>query len=454
MFHFQVERDEALYKAGFSLPLFDPRRLLGCRDPMIDEAKRAAVPSSFASCASGPSCRSQDRLTLSISRNRLCAQCCRRFCSKCMEETSLLESRSTAAKLVCFACFGEQEQERQMLLALQRSNKFSDESPESSEEMACRHVLRLAGSIALATRSFQHYPFVRSSGSRFQANLLFVPEALVPLDFCWESTGSDLVLHLPFAASVRRVELIAPPSGWWDEGEQNKAVVEAELRGSVSGKALSVLLLRRDAQRVVANVTDAPFESELLFCCPARLRVARMILELGGQEKVALADHAGVDEASAEEKHHHNSFEIFGKKSSSSMSASSRVTTELVQDVLTPLKQRLVEPFKRELRHGNTVDIWLVKQRNSVDFAGGFAVRLGREEQPQQMSIRVHSMRLDEKGDYHSSQSLGLFVLPTVPTVSVVWFALPLLHRTSCIILEVICPTGAPVQQLWLTSSQ
>jgi hypothetical protein len=432
------ERDDALFRAGFPLAAFDPRRLLGSRDSMIDELKRAAVPSSFKVCSSGASCRSQDRLTLSIARNRLCSQCYQRFCAKCMEESVLLEGRWLSPSPVCFSCAGEVEQERQMLMALHRSNKFSDPPHESSEETACRHVLRLAASVVQAARLWQHFPFVRTQECR--ANLLFLPESLVPLDFFWESAAAaELLVHLPFCTSVKRMVLLAPTEGWSD--------TSVTLRGAESGVCVASAELRSSQSRCELLVENQEVrESVLRLQFGPRAKIARVLFEfaergMGGKARDAVQEPR------------HNSFEIFGKKSSDSKSASSKVSLELLHDTLVPLDQRVVDPCKREVRNGNTIDFWLVKQRNSVEFAGGFAMRLVRDEQPQYLSVRAHSVCLDEKGDYKSSQVLGMFLVPAVSTVSVVWFALPLLHQTSCISLEVICPAGAPPTQLWLTAN-
>ena len=443
----QSERDDALFRNGFSLPLYDPRRLLGSRDSMIDEMKRAAVPSSFKGCSSGPSCRSHDRLTLSIARNRLCAQCFQRFCAKCMEESVLLEGRLAGESPVCFSCAGELEQAKQMLVALQRSNKFSDPPSESSEETACRHVLRLVASIVHAARLWQHYPFVRTLDCR--ANLMFVPERLVPLDFCWECSGpTELLVHLPFAAAVKSIEVILPASQdvliTFKGGESARVVASAALSGGA---------------RCKVKAEQTVFESVLRVQFSGKARVSRLLLEL--ERETEMRQHANVPAMVSVEARGNNSFEIFGKKSSdgkSSGSNTTKITADLMQDMLTPLMQRILEPCKRDVRGGgNTVDFWLVKQRNSVEFAGGgFAIRLGREEQPQQVSVRAHSLCLDQKGDYVSHQLLGTFCIPSVACVSVVWFPLTLVHNTSCISLEVICVGGVShslLHHLFLTAA-
>jgi hypothetical protein len=441
---------------------YDPRRFLGARDPVIDEMKRSSVPSSFKVCSSGPSCRSQDRLTLSIARNRLCAQCLKRYCAKCMEETVLLEGRWSSASAVCFSCGGELEQERQMLLQLQRNDKFSDPPAESSEDMACRHLLRLSASLAYAARLFCHYPFVRVSGEDCRANLMFVAQDHVPFDFFWKCSGpTELLIHLPFVSTVKSVVFLAPPSGWSDNKNNNNNNNNNNNSNNNSNNNAPIavsLSWAESGQRIVAGSLQSELKCKLLpeegGSCHnvvrlefgGRVRVARVVLEL--EE----ARTAGSKLVVSNNDARHNSFEIFGKKSTDSKLpsvATSKISTTLVQDML-PSSQVLVDPFKKELRSSNTTDFWLVKQRNSVPFAGGFALRLAREELPQQISVRVHSFQVDEKGDYKSSQLLGHFVVGSVSTVSIVWFALPLLHSASCISVEVLC--AAPTQQqLWLT---
>lgn len=134
----QSQRNTCLYRAGRRVCAYDPRKLLFHRDAYVEQLIRQSIPSSFLECAMGPSCRGK-ALTLSVSRNQPCFQCRKRFCNRCMEETFLLEATDGVAP-VCFACSGEIEQERGLLVQLQRHKKLELATADSAADIGKRLV--------------------------------------------------------------------------------------------------------------------------------------------------------------------------------------------------------------------------------------------------------------------------------------------------------------------------
>ncbi len=460
----QDERDQALFCAGLSVCAYDPRKLLGFRDPAIEELKRSAVPASFLQCASGPSCRGQDGFTLSIARNKLCFQCLKKFCAKCMQETVLLEGRLSNTSPVCFSCCGEIEQERQLLLQMQRSNKYSEAPTESSEETAFRQLLRLCASLAEFRRNHNHFPFVRGAGGAaslgpdWRLNLLFLAAADVPLDFYWPCEGMvQFDVHLPFWAVVENASLLSPPGGWLAA----EGGVTVTLRDLESSEVVAIGSIAPLAQSVTLDCDSDAAHAVLRVTVSGKLRLARVVLQLrkhavqlsGGPMTPIAAPSPRADTSASP---NHSSFEVFGKKSSKSSelnSWSKKLAAGLVEEQLrtTLPSQRIQEPVKREVR-GNATELWLVKHRNSVTFSGGLAVRLMRDDAPQKLKvIRVSCLRLDERGEARQVWQCGQFVVPMVPANSVVWFPLVRDVPVSCFIVECMDASCAP-PQLWLTT--
>jgi hypothetical protein len=339
--------------------------------------------------------------------------------------------------------------------------------------MAFRQLLRLCASVAEGERRQTHFPFVRgvgtatSLGPDWRLNLLFLPPEHVPLDFFWSCSGLvQFDVHLPWAASLEGAALLAPPGGWSEE-ESEASVVLSE---PGSGRAVARGVVAAGALRVELEC-DASRTCAVLRATVSRAaRIARLVLQFRRNVPVVLAVlPAGTPSGeSSPAPGSNSSFEIFGKKSSSSSSsgkrpkkaaesatgaAARRVAASLVEEQLRASlpAQRLLEPARRETR-GNAAELWLVRQRNATQFAGGLAVRLAREDAPQKLRVlRVLRLRVDEKGDLREAEPLAQFVVPVVAAPCLVWFPLPQRVAASCLVVECLDASGQP-PQMWLTS--
>lgn len=460
----QDERDLLLYVAGLNICAYDPRKLLGSRDKSLEDLLRAAVPSSFMSCASGSQCRSKDGFTLSIARNKPCHQCRKRFCSKCIEEVMLLESRVSSMSQVCFACRAKIDEEKELLLELQRSEKFAEVRTESSEEIAFRHLTRLCTAVAEAKHDYGHYPFVRASSVDWRLNMLFLPTDALPLSFFWESDSKDVdfSVFLPFRSVLNSATLFAPPDApFWNT--DNLEVTLTLANGTVLGKAKLESSQQTDTIGVACACTEPTSMVRVhLTSTRGSFRVARLSFGLFRHvDAIQGVPANNVDHASSL-RNVSLGAEVFGKKGKKESIvlplAVKPLVVQEVQDMIrcSLVHQKIFEPIRREHR-GNVSELWFVRQRNSVTFpGGGLIVRVKREAMmPQQLRlIRVTAVVADDRGDVVSAVALrDPIVVPQIPGGTTLWFSLPATDKLSCLNIEFILDVGRPEVFVTITTS-
>jgi hypothetical protein len=391
-----------------------------------------------------------------------------------MEEVVLLESRVSKPSPVCFGCFGETEQEKELLLELQRNNKFVNLNLDSPEDIALRHVLQLCGSLAQSKRDYSRYPFVRAVSEELRLNLLFVGVEDISPRLYWESPVQkefEFLMHLPFECQLTEVVLLAPTGGWnaddlevkvfnrkklcafgqvGDEGQRLKLTMEGE-GGGQREQPLSAAF-----KVVLSSKTSANFRvARLLLSTTKRVEEERLQQNSWSSGKDSPVSGGSLEEISGQ------GYEIFGKKSKRKQPVVNTKKPISVGHVEEQLRfyfprLRVVTPLRQEQR-GNVTEIWMVKQRNSILFnGGGLIVRVTKQEAlvTQKMyRLQVRYLRVDDKGDLAQIDDGESFVIPVVTNFNVLlWFPLPVREQLSGFSFEFLDSSTRP--QIWLTTCE
>ena len=433
-----AERDRLLVNAGLQTESLNPYRLLGARDATLEEMRRSSVPASFLNCSSGDGCRGLGALTLSISRNKLCCRCLGRFCVRCMEESILLETRSSSSSPVCFVCHGQVEEERALFREIQQAAKFAAEPQSSLEAVSLRHLLVLCGSLRVPGC----YPFVRAGAevSDARLQLLFMPLDAVPLSLFWTAPvrgPAQFDVHLPGLSVVRGVSFVAPSVGWAASDiraearfEDGSLCFEGRLDDAAASPVWNLECSSRDAHSVL-HVTVSAVDGSCF-------RLARLIVSFSSLDFVATSSPLPALHPS----------EIFGKKglqTSSSRQVATKLPRSMVQEELEASfpAMHLLEVARKEFIGSNVLELWLVRQRNSVHFpGGGVVIQVTRSEgllEQTLKQVRISCLQVDERGDLVDVEPLSALVIPSIPpghAQSLLFFPLEPRSHVSCFRFE------------------